>query len=361
MFERYARQIVLPQIGKLGQKKLQQTSVLCIGAGGLGSSALLYLASAGIGNIAICDNDTVSLDNLQRQVLYDEQDINKKKSVIATKKLSRLNSSITIEAIPDFLTAKNAAILSGYDYVLDASDNFATKLLLNDACHFFKKPLISASVLQFQGQLSVYCHPEGPCLRCLYGAIENMKSENCAEAGVLGMIPGWFGILQAFEIVKLCLNLPNPLIGKLCDWDLLSALPRIFEFKRDPDCLLCTGKASFATLWQNLVIPEVSVQHQISPIELFNRLAQNEDIFLLDVRNPDEHQAFNIGGTLIPLSELAERVSEIPTNKPIVLYCHSGYRSQVALELLQNAGFKDLFNLIGGVVAWQQSQVGHLT
>lgn len=359
MLERYARQIILPEIAKEGQEKLQNTKVLCVGAGGLGSSALLYLAAAGIGVIGICDGDIVSRHNLQRQVLYDECHIGQNKSLVAKERLERLNSEVQVQAITHYLTAENALrLLPSYDYIIDACDNMTTKLILNDACHYLKKPLISASVLRFEGQLSVYWYPKGPCLRCLYSACEKLKGPNCAQAGVLGMVPGWFGLLQAFEVIKLRLNLSPPLIGQLWCFDFFRAMPRIYQFQTNPLCPLCTARHSFATLWPISCAQEAKMDHQISPVELFQRLAQKENIFLLDVRNPDEHAVFNIGGTLIPLAELPQRLGELPMHQSIVLYCRSGYRSQVALELLQAAGFKDLANLTGGVLAWQQSQGG---
>jgi molybdopterin/thiamine biosynthesis adenylyltransferase/rhodanese-related sulfurtransferase len=354
MFERYACQIALPEVGFSGQQQLQQVAVLCVGAGGLGCSALQYLVSAGIGKVGICDGDKIDLSNLQRQVLYSEKDIHQKKSTIACQYLQRLNSQVLLQDMPAYITVNNVlSIISGYDYILDATDNFQTKLLLNDACHTLSKPLVSASVERFQGQCSVFWSPHSPCLRCLFDKVEPRPS--CAVGGVLGMLPGWFGIMQAFEIVKICLRLPN-LLGKLWYWDALGAMPRIYQLSVSPDCPLCTGRENFDNLWQTHSLTGTSMQaNQITVQALAKRIAAKEDFFLLDVRNPDEYAVFNLGGVLIPLAQLKERLAEIPRNKPIVAYCHSGYRSQVALEFLQSVGFVEVCNLTGGVVAWQQA------
>ncbi len=358
MNARYARQYQLPEIGIEGQKRLLQTKVLCVGAGGLGSSALQYLAASGIGLIGVCDADTVELSNLQRQILYKEVDQGKIKSTAAILRLAQLNSEINFIDIPEFITKDNVfAHVESYDYILDATDNLITKLLLNDACHFLQKPLISACVQQFQGQYGVFGYPNTPCWRCLYPDINEAFLPNCTESGVLGMIPGLFGTLQALEVVKLCLGLPQTLVGKLYFWDLLvGGIPRIVQLALNPDCPICTHGQSFAMLWgPQLLRGEEMPSHQISVQELQALLSQNKDIFLLDVRNPDEYQSFNLGGYLLPLAELAHRVDELPQTKPIIIYCRSGHRSQVALELLKSIGFNDIFNLTGGVLAWQNS------
>lgn len=356
MFERYLSQTQLPQIGQIGQQKLQQAKVICVGAGGLGSSCLQYLVAAGVGHIGICDGDTVSLSNLQRQVLYREMDIDQMKSTVAIKHLQQNNSSIIFHNIPFYLTSENAlALLSSYDYVIDATDNFKSKLLLNDACHRLAKPLISASVQQFQGHCSVYWASFGPCMRCIFEELDKAHGANCSQAGVLGVVPAIFGILQALEVIKLCLGWTTALIGQLWCWDLLGASPRVYAFERNPDCLLCTGQASFDTLWPTQTSKGVIMQaNQISIQELIERVQANEEIFLLDVRNQDEYEAFNLGGYLLPLAELAERITELPRDKSIVVHCHSGQRSQLALEFLQAAGFTDVSNLTGGVMAWHQ-------
>lgn len=358
--DRYSRQIILPQVGSVGQEKLKITKVLCVGAGGLGSSALLYLTAAGIGNIAISDPDRVSLSNLQRQILYQEEDIGKIKSDTAVMRLHQKNSDIFLENIPDPITQNNVlALVKKYDYILDATDNLNTKILLNDICYFLQKPLISASINQFQGQISVFCYPGGPCWRCLYPQIQEMDQPNCAQAGVLGMIPGWFGIMQAMEVVKLSLNLPNPLVGQLIYWDILQGTPQCYRLDRNPNCNLCTGNNSYAMIEkQKGNSKEIGVKSdQITVQELNERITQKQDIFILDVRSPEEYQKTNMSGYLIPLPELAQRLDELPHDKPIVIHCRLGRRSQVALELLQQAGFTNVQSLIGGIEEWQREIV----
>ncbi len=360
MFERYYPQIVLPEVGIIGQQKLKKAKVLCIGAGGLGCSALQSMVAAGIGHIGICDGDTVSLSNLQRQVLYDEENINQMKSTTAIKHLAKLNSAVELKDIPEYINANNVInIITEYDYIIDASDNFQTKLLLNDACHWLQKPLISGSVQQFRGQLSVFL-PKKPCLRCVFEDLEKAQVPNCTQSGVIGAVPGLFGLLQAFEVMKLCLDLPSSMVGNLCTWDLLRAMPRITELSVNPSCPLCTGRENFVTLWQNeTAIGKAMTINQISVAQLIERIEANEEIFLLDVRNPEEYEAFNLGGYLLPFSELSQRIDELPRDKSIVVHCHTGPRSEMAVEFLQAAGFTDVSNLTGGIMAFHQMSHGH--
>lgn len=351
---RYQRQIVLPEIGTQGQKKLQDASVLCVGAGGLGSAALLYLAACGVGRLGVVDGDKVTLHNLQRQILYRESDCDMPKSARAVAHLQQLNSTLVYDEYAFYLASSNALTwVSQYDYILDCADNMQTALLLNDVCHFLNKPLVSAAVEGFKGQLSVFCAPNSACLRCLFGDLENTLLPTCDSIGVLGVVPGLLGAMQALEVLKLILGLEGSLLGKHLTFDALSLETAIYHLTPDPDCILCTKKANFATLWQNPVDEKPMQPQQITGQELAELLDNHPDsIFLLDVRNEDEHAAFNIGGHLIPLAVLPESLGQIPQDKPIVIYCRSGHRSQLALEFLQQRGFQNVKNLVGGMLAW---------
>lgn len=353
---RYGVQIRLAEIGLSGQKKLSKASVLCIGAGGLGTIALSYLARAGIGTLGICDPDRVSLDNLHRQILYQEDDVGKCKAIAAVQRLKKINSDIYIHAFDVKLTSQNAlSLLSSYDYIIDATDHFNTKLLLNDACHQLQKPFITASCQQFSGQLGVFWYPFGPCLRCVFEENFYHSLPSCTQLGILGMVSGFLGLCQSMEVIKLCLGFDHSLLSKMAYWDVLRGASRVYELKTNNNCPLCTKKERFDTLWPYPILSkEVSVRTQkISAQQLSTLLSKGEDIFLLDVRNPDEHHSFNLGGVLIPLPDLLNRMNELPMDKIIIIYCHSGIRSQMALELLQSKGFQDVINLEGGVLAWK--------
>ncbi|MFI4937786.1 MAG: ThiF family adenylyltransferase [Candidatus Berkiellales bacterium] len=355
MYAKYARQIILPEVGVEGQKKLQQAKVLCVGAGGLGCSALMYLAASGIGTIGIADGDIIQEHNLQRQVLYTEQDIGQLKSVVAVSRLKQLNREIEFINIPEYISFDNGfSFLADYDFIIDATDNFTIKFLLNDVCHYLHKPLISASVQQFSGYCTTFWFPHSGCLRCLFDPVD-ITLPNCAQAGVMGVMPGLFGTLQALEVMKLCLDLPNQLIGKLWRWEVLQGLPKLYKFTTHSNCPLCTGQESFVTLWNQLQFNEgMGVISEMTAAELAAKLTQQGSLFVLDVRNPDEYIAYNIGGYLIPLAELPQRLSEIPRNQPIVVHCRSGHRSQTAVQFLQQAGFENVKNLTGGILAWQK-------
>lgn len=353
---RYQRQTILPEIGESGQKRLQDVSVLCVGSGGLGSPVLMYLAAAGIGRIGIQDGDTVALHNLQRQVLFRETDIGACKSTAALRHLRQLNSTLIYDDIPTYLTANHALnIISRYDYIVDCSDNLATKLLLNDACFTLCKPLISAAVERFQGQLLVYWPSKTGCLRCLYPGIHaSALQANCESTGVLGVLPGILGVQQALQVLKAILQLDDDLFGKLYDFNGITLESSIYRWQQNSACDLCTKKTDFGRLWGKHNMEQTMQSHQITAQALAELLENHQQIFLLDVRSEDEHAAFNIGGELIPLTALPESLAKIPTDKPIVVYCRSGYRSQLALEYLQQQGFQDIKNLVGGVLAWQQ-------
>lgn len=350
---RYQRQILLPQVGKWGQQRLEQSKVLCVGAGGLGSPALLYLAAAGIGCLGIMDHDTVALTNLHRQILFKESDILKNKAIAAKEQLQALNHTLSFEAIPVALKVSNALeYVSRYDYIIDATDNIQSKLLLNDACHYLQKPLLSAAVEDFKGQLMVLRSPMTGCMRCLYPDLGNAASlATCESKGVLGVVPGLLGIMLSQEVMKLILDFKD-VHGRVYEIDTLKNQSISYPIPSALDCVLCTKGQDFVTLWLNQERGKPMHPHQITAKELSEVLMTPESIFLLDVRSPEEHAAFNIGGHLIPLDQLPASLNQIPRDKPIVIYCRSGHRSQLALEFLQQQGFTDIKNLVGGVLAW---------
>lgn len=350
---RYQRQMALPQIQEQGQQLLANSRVLCVGAGGLGCPALLYLAASGVGKIGIADADIVALSNLHRQVLFQEADVGYLKSTAAIQRLERLNGSIKYVDYPMVVKPHNVlSMISEYDYILDASDNITTKLLLNDACHTMGKHLITASVSEFSGYITSIKVQKSGCLRCLFSDIDNNAHlPTCEAQGVLGVVPGILGLMQALEVLKLVLKLQGNLLGKLYQLDILKNRSTIYQLSCSVDCVLCTKKQDFATLWLDQE-EQTMHPHQISVSELKEMLKTPEAFFLLDVRNEDEHAAYNIGGKLIPLNVLPESLDQIPQDKPIVVYCRSGHRSQLALEFLKQRGFQNIKNLVGGVLAW---------
>lgn len=356
--ERYSRHFSLPMIGKEGQQKLTKARVLCIGAGGLGSPVLQYLAAAGIGTLGIVDDDRVELSNLQRQVIYTEADLGLKKVDCAKARLQAVNSAIIIETYLEKLTVSNAfSLLESYDIVVDCTDNFAARYLINDVACQLKKPHVSASVYQFEGQCSVFTAEHGPCYRCLYPE-PPLFAQNCAEGGVLGAVCGLLGTIQAIEVIKLILNIGQPLVGRLLTLDALTLQMREYTLKRNPDCVTCQGKTSFIhlpryqeTCMQEKTVPEITVS------EVLALRDQKADFLILDVREPAEYEAANIGGKLIPLAQLPERIGELDRNQLIVVHCRSGGRSRKAVEFLMSEGFTQVKNLKGGITAWQ-AEVG---
>ncbi len=356
--QRYSRHLNLSEVGVSGQQKLKNSKILCIGAGGLASPVLAYLAAAGIGVLGIIDNDIVELSNLQRQIIFTESDLGKLKVDCAQQKLSEQNSMLEIETYPFRLNADNAfAILSEYDIIVDCTDNFISRYLINDVCFYLQKPNVSASIAQFEGQCSVYCVPGGPCYRCLYDSPppENLVP-NCNEGGVLGVLPGLLGVIQATEVIKLILNMPQgqSLIGSLLTVDALSMEFKKLTLTQRSDCRLCAQQQAFIDLPRyeescNMIdgnkssVPEISV-HELQKII--------DDVFLLDVRQPNEYAICNLQGYLIPLAELEQRLSEVNIDKPIVVYCRSGKRSAGAVRQLQQAGMTNVKNLRGGILAW---------
>ncbi len=355
---RYQRQLNLNEIGENGQRKLKHARVLCIGAGGLGSPLLLYLAAAGVGTIGIIDHDIVELSNLQRQIIYSETDIKQKKVAAAKAHLQKLNSHITIIDHPTNLNESNALnIINQYDIIADGSDNFATKYLVNDACCHLNKPNVFASVLQFQGQCSIFSTSKGPCYRCLFPSPPSINTPNCTQAGVLGVVPGIIGSIQATEVIKLILNIGEPLIGKLLTFNALDMSWQKITLPVDPHCKICALQTPFEQLPRYQINCELP-DNRMTVAELTTLLQQHEqhDLLLLDVRQPHEYANYNINGTLIPLTELPQQLNTLDRNKKIIVHCKSGPRSIAAVNLLLAHGFTDVSYLQGGLQAWVQAK-----
>jgi adenylyltransferase/sulfurtransferase len=336
---------------------LNAARVLCIGAGGLGSPAALYLAAAGVGKLGLVDFDDVDLSNLQRQILHGTKDVGRKKLDSARDRLRDANPNVEIETHECKFTSKNAGeIVSGYDVVVDGSDNFPTRYLSNDVCVFAKKPNVYGSVFRFDGQTTVFApHLGGPCYRCLFPEPPPPGSvPNCAQAGVLGVLPGIVGTIQANEAIKLILGVGEPLVGRLLYFDALKMKFREFSLRRDPQCPVCGDSPTitepidyeqFCGVATN--VPTVSVR------ELKQKLDACEPIQLVDVREPFEHEIASIDSArLIPLGELPDRLSELDRDRLTVVHCHSGMRSAQAVRLLRDAGFANVFNLEGGIAEW---------
>lgn len=359
---RYSRHLLLPEVGIAGQERLKKGSVLLVGTGGLGSPAALYLAAAGVGRIGLVDFDVVDESNLQRQILHDSRWIGKPKLDSAADRLRALNPYIEVELFPERLTSGNALeILGGFDVVLDGTDNFATRYLTNDACFLLGKPNVYGSIFRFEGQVSVFWPGHGPCYRCLYptppppGLVPS-----CAEGGVLGVLPGVVGSLQATEAIKLLLGVGRPLAGRLLLYDALDLSFRELKLRRDPACPLCgehptaTGLVDYEEFCGlgrgEEAAPEGS---EISVAELKERLDRGERIHVIDVREPHEAEICAIAGArLIPLATLPERLHEIDQAATVVVHCKSGVRSARAVQLLRQAGLSRTYNLKGGILAW---------
>lgn len=359
---RYSRHLIMPEVTIAGQRRLKAARVLCIGAGGLGSPAALYLAAAGVGTLGLVDADRVDLSNLQRQILYGTDDVGRAKLEAARDRLQATNPHVQLQLHEERFVSSNAMeIIGEYDLVIDGSDNFPTRYLSSDACVFARKPNIYGSVFRFDGQASVFApHLGGPCYRCLFPQPPPAGSvPNCAEAGVLGVLPGIIGMLQAIEAIKLILGLGDSLLGRLLHFDALKMKFREFHLRRDPECPVCGEHPSITELQdyeqfcagpereKAAAVAEVSVQ------ELARKRAAGEPFTLLDVREIFEDEIATIDGrVLIPLGQLPERLGEIPHDREIVVHCHSGVRSAHAAQLLQKAGFDRVYNLAGGIDAW---------
>ena len=359
---RYSRHLIMPEVGMEGQIKLKAAKVLCIGAGGLGSPLTLYLAAAGVGTLGMVDFDVVDYTNLQRQIIHSTADVGRKKLDSAEEKLKAINPVLAIRKFETRLSSKNALkIFEDFDIIADGTDNFPTRYLVNDACVLTGKPNVYGSIFRFEGQASVFATEEGPCYRCLYpeppppGLVPS-----CAEGGVLGILPGLVGVIQATETIKLILRSGDPLIGRLLLIDALGMKFRELKLRKNPDCPVCGKHPTVTELIDynefcgirgeeapvEAGVPEIQVE------DLKRRLDSGEDLFVLDVREPHEYHSCNIYGHLIPLGELPKRVHELDSSREIVAHCRSGVRSEKAVDFLRQAGFKKVTNLAGGILAW---------
>src|SRR5208282_470572 len=360
---RYSRHLIMPEVGMEGQLKLKQAKVLCIGTGGLGAPLGLYLAAAGVGRIGLVDFDTVDFTNLQRQVLFGTSDVGRPKITAAADRLRNLNPEIRIDTYETQLTSANALeLFKDYDIIVDGTDNFPTRYLVNDACVITGKPNVYGSIFRFEGQITVFGYPGGPCYRCLYpeppppGLVPS-----CAEGGVLGVLPGIVGTIQAAETLKLIIGKGEPLVGRLLLLDALAMKFRELKLRKNPDCPVCgehrtvtklIDYAEFCGIRGEEAPNTVTNIPEITPRDLKSRLDRGDDLYILDVREPHEYQICNIHGHLIPLGELSRRVHELDSSREIVAHCRSGKRSAEAVQFLQKAGFRKIWNLKGGILAW---------
>jgi adenylyltransferase/sulfurtransferase len=367
---RYGRHLLLPDVGLDGQRRIKAAGVAVVGAGGLGSPLALYLAAAGIGRLGIVEFDAVDASNLQRQILHDTRGIGGSKLESATKRIHELNPNVEVEAHPVRLTSENALeILGRYDIVVDGTDNFPTRYLVNDACVMLGKPNVYGSIFRFEGQASVFDARVGPCYRCLYpeppppGMVPS-----CAEGGVLGVLPGVIGTIQALETLKLILGAGESLVGRLLIFDALALRFRELKLRRDPNCPMCgehrtiTGLIdyeAFCGLAPAEKEREDAMQWEITARDLRAMQERGEDFLLVDVREPQEWEIARIeGATLIPLATLPARVSQLDSSRLVVLQCHTGVRSMAALQFLYQSGFRKLKSLRGGIDAWSRDVDG---
>lgn len=368
--KRYSRHLIMPEVGIDGQKRLKAGSVLCIGAGGLGSPAAMYLAAAGVGRIGIVDFDVVDFSNLQRQIIHGTKDVGRSKLASAKDRLLDINPHIQVDTYEEALSSDNALrLFEPYDVILDGTDNFPTRYLTNDACVLLGKPNAYGSIFRFEGQASVFSTKEGPCYRCLYpeppppGLVPS-----CAEGGVLGVLPGVIGVIQATEAIKLLTGIGEPLIGRFLIYDALRMKFRELKLRKDPDCPVCgthptvtklidyeefCGLRPAVTEEQIAVATNASDATEITSVELKARLDKGEKLKIVDVREPNEYQINRIAGSqLIPLGEIPRRYAELDPNEEIVVQCKMGGRSAKAADYLRSVGFKRVLNLKGGILDW---------
>ncbi len=360
---RYSRHLIMPEVGKEGQLKLKNAKVLLVGAGGLGAPLGLYLAAAGIGRIGLVDFDVVDHTNLHRQVIHGTKDVGRKKLDSAADRMRDINPNVRLDLHEIALTSENAfAVMEPYDIIVDGTDNFPTRYLVNDACVLLGKPNVYGSIFRFEGQATVFAYPGGPCYRCSYpeppppGLVPS-----CAEGGVLGILPGMIGVIQATETVKLILGIGEPLIGRLLRYDALEMRFREYKVRRDPHCPVCGDSPTVTRLidyQQFCGIPQ-QVTHtepakgEIDVTEVKQKIDRGADFVLVDVREPHEYQIASIPqAKLIPLGELGRRLGELDPDNEIVVHCKSGGRSAKAVEFLRQQGFKDVSNMRGGILAW---------
>jgi adenylyltransferase/sulfurtransferase len=359
---RYSRHLIMPEVGMVGQQKLKAARVLCIGAGGLGSPLALYLAAAGVGTLGLVDFDVVDFTNLQRQIIHTVNDVGRPKLDSAEEKLTSINPFINVRKFETKLTSANALdLFRDFDIIADGTDNFPTRYLVNDACVLSGKPNVYASIFRFEGQASVFATEDGPCYRCLYpeppppGLVPS-----CAEGGVLGILPGLLGVIQATEVIKLILGSGESLVGRLLLVDALGMRFRELKLRKNLECPACGANPTIHELidYQQFCgirgeeAPVTAGVPEIQPAELKAKLDNGDNIFILDVREPHEYQICNLGGYLIPLGDLPARMNELDSSREIVAHCRSGVRSAKAVTLLRQAGFGKVKNLAGGILAW---------
>src|SRR4051795_2089699 len=362
---RYSRHLIMPEVGMEGQLKLKSARVLCIGAGGLGSPLALYLGAAGVGTLGIVDFDVVYYTNLQRQIIHSTADVGRKKLDSAADKLKAINPYLDLRTFDTRLSSANALeMFRDFDIIADGTDNFPTRYLVNDACVLTGKPNVYGSIFRFEGQASVFATEEGPCYRCLYpeppppGLVPS-----CAEGGVLGILPGLVGVIQATEVIKLILGNGQPLIGRLLLVDALNMRFRELKLRKNPECPVCGAHPTVTQLidYQQFcgIFPETPQESnmkngipQMTVKELKQRLDAGEDLQLIDVREPYEFQIAQIGGKLIPQNDVPQRLAEIDRDREVVVHCRSGARSQRIAEFLNQNGYPRVANLAGGILAW---------
>lgn len=363
---RYSRHLIIPDVAMAGQQRLMNAKVLCVGAGGLGSPALMYLAAAGVGTIGIVEFDTVDESNLQRQIIHGQSDIGKSKAQSAKAKISEINPNVNVITHETRLDNSNVMeIFSQYDIIVDGTDNFATRYLVNDACVILKKPYVWGSIYRFDGQASVFWAEYGPCYRCLYpeppppGMVPS-----CAEGGVLGVLCATIGSIQSTEAIKVITGIGEPLIGSLMIYDALDMTFRKIKVRKDPNCPLCSENPTQTELLPDYEAfcgvlsdaAEVAVKDStISVLDLAAKIAAKDDFYLVDVREPSEFEIVRIPGShLIPKQEFLDGtvLAALPQDKPIILHCKSGVRSAECLAILKGAGFADATHVAGGVIAW---------
>jgi sulfur-carrier protein adenylyltransferase/sulfurtransferase len=376
---RYSRHLILPEVGMEGQQKLKAAKVLCVGTGGLGAPLAMYLAAAGVGTIGLVDFDTVDASNLQRQIIHSTATVGKLKVDSAEIMLKGLNPHLNVVKHNTMLTSANALeILKDYDVIADGTDNFQTRYLVNDACVLLGKPNAYASIYRFEGQASIFGAPLGPCYRCLYpeppppGLVPS-----CAEGGVLGILPGLLGVIQATETIKLILGIGEPLVGRLLLVDALGMSFRTLKLRKNPDCPVCGTHPTVTELIDYNQFCGIAPPSEVGPLEvardkavddhpivdgipqisvqeLKRKLDAKEDVFVLDVREPHEYLIANLGAPQIPVGEVERRVGELAAqkNREVVVHCRSGARSQKAALILKQAGFSNVSNLAGGILAW---------
>ena len=364
--ERYSRHLIMPEVGLKGQKRLKAASVLLIGTGGLGSPLAMYLAAAGVGRIGLVDFDVVDSSNLQRQVIHSTSMVGRPKLESAKAFIAGLNPHVRVDTYEAMITSENALeIIEPYDVVIDGTDNFPTRYLVNDACVILGKPNIYGSIFRFEGQATVFDPKSGPCYRCLYpeppppGLVPS-----CAEGGVLGILPGTIGLIQATEAVKLIIGEGQPLVGRLMLYNALDMTFREMKIRKDPECPVCGEHPTVTELidyqqFCGIGGEEDTIQldpatEEISVAELKARLDRGDDFTLVDVREPHEYDICEIGGTLIPLGTLEQNVHHLNREDAIVVHCRSGMRSAKATKFLKEAGFKQVRNVVGGILAWAE-------